>query len=41
VKPRKTRPLNPRHVTDGVVPVMACYVFGKAAICLEIRGDNR
>jgi hypothetical protein len=34
-------PLDTRHATEGGAPVIACYVFGNATVCLEIRGDNR
>jgi hypothetical protein len=30
-----------RHATEGGAPVITCYVFEKAAVCLENRGDNR
>jgi hypothetical protein len=30
-----------RHATEGGAPVIACYVFEKATVCLENRGDNR
>jgi hypothetical protein len=32
--------LNPRHVAEGVAPVISCYAFEKAAVRLEIRSDN-
>jgi hypothetical protein len=34
-------PLHPRYAAESAAPVIACYVFGNAAVCLEIRGDNR
>ena len=34
-------PFAPRHATESRTPVISCYVFGNAAVCLEIRGDNR
>ncbi len=30
-----------RRTTEGGAPVIACYDSGKAAIWLEIPGDNR
>jgi hypothetical protein len=34
-------PLTRRHETENRTPVISCYVFGNAAVCLGIRGDNR
>jgi hypothetical protein len=34
-------PFAPRHATGNRTPVISCYAFGNAAVCLEIRGDNR
>jgi hypothetical protein len=38
---RMCPPLTPRHATKSRAPVISCYVFENAAVCLEIRGDNR
>jgi hypothetical protein len=38
---RMRLPLTPRHATKSRAPDISCYVFGNAAVCLEIRGDNR
>jgi hypothetical protein len=34
-------PLDTRHATERGIPVIACYIFENATVCLGIRSDNR